>query len=55
MEDNRLIGNTKSAIDFLGKKLEYECMGCAISNRDIEVPGGIIYEDESFMIQQDQN
>ncbi len=44
MNDNNFVGNSKSAIDFLGNKWEYNCMGCAISRGDIKIPGGIIYE-----------
>ena len=44
MNDNNFAGNSKSAIDFLGNKWNYNCMGCAISKGDIKIPWGIIYE-----------
>lgn len=46
MKDDNFAGNSKSAIDFLGNTLVYECMGCAISKGKIKIPGGIIYEGE---------
>ena len=31
MIDNNLIGNSKTAIDFLGNEWHYDCMGCNIN------------------------
>ena len=40
-------------IDIFGKNWEMECMGCAISNGEMDVPGGILYETELFQLHQD--
>ena len=37
MKDENFAGNSKTAIDFLGNKWNYECMGCAISNKQITI------------------
>ncbi|GAA0126271.1 hypothetical protein UT300019_21730 [Clostridium sp. CTA-19] len=39
--------------DILNNNCEAECIGCSISNKEMEIPGGIIYETENFIIQQD--
>lgn len=44
MSEHSLKGSTRSSIDFLGNKWEYDCMGCAITNKEISIPGGIIFE-----------
>lgn len=31
MNDNNFAGNSRTAVDFLGKEWKYDCMGCAIS------------------------
>ncbi|MFR8104389.1 MAG: HIT family protein [Clostridia bacterium] len=53
MNENQLTGNSKSAIDFLGKEWKYDCMGCAIAKHALIPPGGLIYEDKNFTLQQD--
>ena len=53
MNDNNFVGNSKSAIDFLGNEWKYECMGCSISNGEIKIPGGIIYEGKYTMLVAD--
>ena len=53
MNDNNFAGNSKTAIDFLGNKWEYECMGCAISRGDINIPGGKIYEGKYTILGAD--
>ncbi|MEG1363638.1 MAG: HIT domain-containing protein [Clostridia bacterium] len=50
---NDNVKDLKCVVDFLGNKLEFKCMGCAISSHEIIVPGGIIYEDNTFIIHQD--
>lgn len=40
-------------IDFLGNRWECECIGCAIRDGKLIPPGGIIYESESFVVEQD--
>jgi diadenosine tetraphosphate (Ap4A) HIT family hydrolase len=39
--------------DFLGKEWEIDCMGCAISNHSMLVPGGMIKRTEYFCVHQD--
>ena len=53
MRNDEFIGKSKSAIDILGNRLHYECMGCAILNGDINVPGGIVYDGEYAMLTAD--
>ena len=53
MKDENFAGNSKIAIDFLGNKWNYNCMGCAISNKKIEIPGGIIYEGKYSILGAD--
>jgi len=53
MKDENFAGNSKTAIDFLGNKWNYECMGCAISNKEIDIPGGIIYEGKYTLLGAD--
>ncbi len=53
MKEENLAGNSKSAIDFLGNKLDFDCMGCAISRGNIAIPGGIIYEGNCAMLGAD--
>ncbi|MDR0473473.1 MAG: HIT domain-containing protein [Treponema sp.] len=42
-------------VDILGRKWQINCMGCSIANGEMEVPGGIIYETENFIVHQDPN
>lgn len=53
MKDNNFAGNSKSAIDFLGNEWKYDCMGCAISRGDIEIPGGVIYNGKFLTLGAD--
>lgn len=53
MNDENFVGNSNSAIDFLGNKWNFECMGCAISRGDIIIPGGIIYEGKHTILIED--
>ena len=39
--------------DFLGNEWEIECMGCAISNQSMMVPGGMIQKTNNFCVHQD--
>ena len=39
--------------DFLGNEWAYECMGCAVSRGEIQVPGGIIKRTSHFCVHQD--
>lgn len=53
MKDDRLSGLTKSCVDILGKEWNYECMGCAICNKEIIPPGDIIYDGKSCILASD--
>lgn len=53
MKDENFVGNSKTAVDFLGNKWNYECMGCAISNKEITIPGGIIFEGNYTILGAD--
>lgn len=53
MKDENFAGNSKSTIDFLGNKWEYDCMGCAIANGEMKTPGGIIYEGKYTILVAD--
>jgi diadenosine tetraphosphate (Ap4A) HIT family hydrolase len=39
--------------DFLGREWTYDCMGCAIANGSMQVPGGLIRQTEHFCVHQD--
>ena len=39
--------------DFLGNEWNTECMGCAISNESMLVPGGFIQKTHHFCVHQD--
>ena len=39
--------------DFLGNEWTFDCLGCAIANREIEVPGGVIYDGKAAFLCAD--
>lgn len=39
--------------DFLGNSWTYDCMGCAIANQSLLVPGGMIQKTAQFCVHQD--
>ena len=53
MKDENFAGNAKSATDFLGNEWHFNCMGCAIVNGDIQVPGGVIYDGDVAILAAD--
>ena len=53
MNKDQLAGNSNEATDFLGKAQSFECMGCAIANKQIDVPGGLIYAGEHVVLAGD--
>ncbi len=53
MKDDRLSGLTKSCVDILGNEWNYECMGCAICNKEIIPPGDIIYDGKYCILAGD--
>ena len=40
-------------IDFFGNEWDIDCMGCAISNGSMLVPGGFIQQTGHFVVHQD--
>lgn len=53
LKDINLTGNSDEARDFLGNKWTFDCIGCSIANHEIEVPGGLIYESDNFVVNPD--
>ena len=53
MSEHSLEGSLRSTIDFLGNRWEYNCMGCAITNKEISIPGGIIFEGKYTILGAD--
>lgn len=53
MNDNNIVGNANNAVDFLGNRWEFDCMGCAIAKKEIELPGGIVYEGKYMILGAD--
>ena len=54
MEINEILtGDSNQISDFLGKTYKFECLGCEIATKKIVPPGGIIYEDETFILAID--
>lgn len=53
MEDINFAGNSKKMIDFLGKEWKYDCLSCAIGDKKVIPPGGMIYENEIVNLAQD--
>lgn len=53
LKSEMLSGNSNYAIDFLGNRYEFECLGCEIAEKRIIPPGGIIYEDNTFILAID--
>lgn len=39
--------------NFLGKTIRNGCIGCVIVDDNSFIPGGVIFENESFMLHQD--
>lgn len=48
--NENLIGNSRHMVDYLGNEYFYDCLGCEISKKSIPLPGGIIYEDDAFVL-----
>lgn len=51
MRDKNFVGNSKKIIDFLGKQWEFYCLGCAIRENKVDLPGGKIYESENIILR----
>ena len=39
--------------DFLGNEWDIDCMGCAVANGAMSIPGGIIQKTQYFVVHQD--
>ena len=39
--------------DILGNEIKNECVGCAVANGEINLPGGIIYDGKSIILAAD--
>lgn len=50
---NSTIKNCKKVKDFLENEYNCECIGCSIAKKEIKLPGGIIYEDNSIILGAD--
>ncbi|MCI8290772.1 MAG: HIT family hydrolase [Clostridia bacterium] len=53
MEDINFAGNSNKMTDFLGKEWKYDCLGCAMGEKKVIPPGGMIYENEIVNLAQD--
>lgn len=53
MKEDDYSGNLNSVVDFLGNTWSFECMGCAIAAKGLEVPGGILYEGKHVVLVTD--
>ena len=53
MPEENLNRNVKEATDFLGNTWKYDCMGCAISRKELDIPGGIIFEGKYSILGAD--
>lgn len=43
----------RTAMDILGNKITYECMGCESANHQLIPPGGYVYEDDFINVAAD--
>ncbi len=53
MNDNNFAGNSNQMIDFLGNRWKFDCLGCAIVKKEVQIPGGIIYEGKNAILGAD--
>lgn len=53
MDEKVFAHNIHQTKDFLGNELSFDCMGCAIVNENIAVPGGPIYRGEYCFLAPD--
>lgn len=51
--EKNLSGNSKFAVDILGRTWKYDCMSCAIAKGELELPGGLIYENDYITVGAD--
>ena len=53
MDETIFAHNIHQTKDFLGNELSFDCMGCAIVNEDIAIPGGPVYRGEHCFLAPD--
>lgn len=53
MNDKTLVGTSNSVVDFCGREWRFECMGCAVVDGTIDLPGGKAYESDSIILATD--
>lgn len=53
MNDEQLAGNTNVITDVMGNEYEIDCVGCATAKGEVALPGGTVYDDDSFMLYGD--
>lgn len=51
--DNIISSNLNNVTDFLGNTWYFDCMGCAMGDNKIDIPGGIIYDAKDVYVCQD--
>ncbi len=51
--DNKLVGISRHEVDYLGNSHDFDCFGCLILDKKLNMPGGVIYEDDSFVLMGD--
>lgn len=47
------MGKVRSVKDFCGNEWNVECIGCAIANGDMQIPGGVIYDGKGVVLGAD--
>lgn len=53
MDETIFAHNIHKTKDFLGNELSFDCMGCAIVNEEIAVPGGPVYRGKFCFLAPD--
>ena len=53
MNDNNFVGNSNQMVDFLGNEWSFDCLGCAIVRKEVQIPGEIIYEGKNAILGTD--
>ena len=53
MKNNNFVGNSNQMVDFLGNRWNFDCLGCAIVKKEVQIPGGIIYEGKNAILGAD--
>ena len=48
-----MVNNTTTRKDILGNEINCDCIGCAITKGDLQLPGGVIYNGESIILGAD--